>query len=298
MARAALTGPGAKGPVVAPARCGPVVHSQADRNEESHVRPTLERLVRSRVSMMSAIERSPQRCARLAGALYLVIIALGLFGEVFVRGTLVVPGDAAATASGILGSPLLWRAGIAGDLLMQVLDVPVILLLYVLLRPVSESLALLATLTNLVQTAVLAVNKLSLLVPLFLLEGAGGTLTALSPQQLEALSLLAINVHGHGFGIGLVFFGVACLVRGHLILRSGFLPGSLGVLMVVAGIAYLVNSVALLLVPSFQASIFPGVLVPAFVAELALAAWLVVKGVHTGRWQQRAASRQALHVAS
>lgn len=238
------------------------------------------------LSMSSELERTPQFQARLAGVLYLAIIALGIFGELFVRGTLVVPGDAAATASGISASPLLWRAGIAGDLLMQVLDVPVILLLYLLLRPVSESLALLATLANLVQTAVLAANKLTLLLPLFLLEGAGTTLKAFSPQQLEALSLLAINVHGHGFGIGLVFFGVACLVRGHLILRSGYLPAALGMLMVIAGIAYLANSFALLLVPSFQASIFPGVLVPAFVAELAFASWLVVKGVHTGRWQQ------------
>jgi Domain of unknown function (DUF4386) len=227
---------------------------------------------------LSPVERSPQRYARLAGFLYLAIILLGGFGELFVRGTLVVSGDAAATADNILHSPFLWRAGIAGDLLMHVFDVPVILILYFLLRPVSRSLALLATLINLVQTAVLVANKLNLLLPLFLLEDAG-QLKAFSAEQLHALSYLAIKAHGVGFGIGLIFFGVACLVRGYLIFRSGYFPRPLGVLVFVAGLSYLTNSFALLLAPSIAASIFPGVLIPAFVGELSFCLWLIVKGV-------------------
>ena len=105
--------------------------------------------------MTTSIEQSPQRYARIGGVLYLAIIVLGLFGEAFVRGTLVVSGDATATASAIAASESLWRAGLAGDLLMHVFDVPVIVVLYLLLRPVSESLALLATFFNLIQTAVL-----------------------------------------------------------------------------------------------------------------------------------------------
>jgi hypothetical protein len=154
--------------------------------------------------MLTAIEASPQRYARLSGLLYLAIIALGLFGESYVRGTLFVPGDAAASASNIAASPLLWRAGIAGDILMHVFDVPVIVALYLLLRPVSARLALLSTLLNLVQTAVLAGNKLNLLVPIFLLADAS-YLQAFSPEQLHALSYLAIKAHSFGFGIGLIF---------------------------------------------------------------------------------------------
>ena len=228
--------------------------------------------------MTSSFERSPQRGARLAGVLYLAIILLGLFGELVVRGTLVVPGDAAATAAKIAASPLLWRAGIAGDLLMHVCDVPVILIFYWLLRPVSKNLALLATLFNLVQTAVLVLNKLTLLVPMLLLDDVE-TLKAFSAQQLDALSYLAIEAHGYGFAIGLVFFGFACLVRGHLIVRSGFFPRTLGWLLQIAGLSYLTNSFALLLAPSFAAAIFPGVLVPAFIGELSICLWLIVKGV-------------------
>ena len=238
---------------------------------------------------LPAVERSPQHIARLAGFLYLAIILLGLFGEALVRGTLVVSGDPAATANNILQSQFLWRAGIAGDLLMHVFDVPVIVILYFLLKPVNKTLALLATLINLVQTAVLAANKLNLLVPLFLLDDVG-YLKTFSPEQLQVLSYLAIKAHGVGFGIGLVFFGFACLVRGWLIFSSGYFPKSLGVLMFVAGASYLANSFALLLAPSIAASIFPVVLIPAFVGELSFCLWLIAKGVNMTQWAQRVLS--------
>ena len=173
-----------------------------------------------------------------------------------------------------------------GDLLMHVCDVPVILILYLLLRPVSESLALLATLVNLVQTAVLVANKLNLLVPLFLLEG-GSYLTAFSAQQLQVLGYLAVKAHGYGFGIGLVFFGFACLIRGYLIFRSGYFPKLLGLLLLLAGLSYLMNSFALLLAPAFASAIFPAVLLPAFVGELSVCLWLIVKGVNLQRWERQ-----------
>jgi hypothetical protein len=241
---------------------------------------------------MPSVERSPQFYARLGGLLYVVIIAFGLFGELAARGPLVVSGDATGTVNAIAASQQLWRTGVVADLLMHVLDVPVIVVLYLLLRPVSKSLALLATCFNLVQTAVLAANKLSLLVPVFLLEDAG-YLKAFSPEQLHALSYLAVKAHGYGFGIGLIFFGFGCLVRGYLIFKAGYLPRAIGLLVAIAGLSYLVNSFALLLAPSFAASIFPAVLVPAFVGELSLCLWLIVKGVNVKQWAQRvAAGRQ------
>jgi len=239
--------------------------------------------------MIPFVERSPQFHARLAGVLYLAIILFGLFGELFARGRLVVSGDALATANAILSAQSLWRAGIVGDLLMHVCDVPVILVFYLLLRPVSEGLALLATLINLIQTAVLVANKLNLLVPLFLLNDAS-YLKAFSLEQLHALSYLAVKAHGYGFGIGLVFFGFACLVRGYLIWRSGFFPRLLGLLLFIAGLSYLTNSFALLLAPSIASSIFPAVLVPAFVGELSVCLWLIVKGVNMQEWEKQAAS--------
>jgi len=236
-----------------------------------------------------AVETSPQVYARIGGVLYLIIIVAGLFGETFVRGTLVVSGDATATANNIMASQLLWRIGIAGDLIMHVCDVPLMLVFYVLLRPVSKNLALLAVLFNLIATAVLVAYKLNLLVALFLLGGAG-YLKAFEPHQLHTLMYLFVKADGYGFGIGLIFFGFECLVVGYLIFRSRYLPKILGVLMQIAGLCYLLNSFALLLVPTFANMIFPAILVPAFIGELSLCLWLLVKGVNVPQWEEKASA--------
>jgi len=236
--------------------------------------------------MIPTVERSPLGYARTCGVLYLAIIILGIFGEMVVRGSIVVSGDPSATVNRLAASEFLWRSGIAGDLLMQVLDVPTIVIFYLLLRPVSESLALLSTAFNLVQTAVLALNKLSLLLPVFLLDGTS-YLGVIPTPNLHVLSYLSIKAHGYGFAIGLVFFGFTCLVRGYLIFKSNYFPRALGVLLQVAGVSYLLNSFALFLVPSFAQSISPAVLVPAFVGELFLSLWLLTKGVNVERFVQR-----------
>jgi Domain of unknown function (DUF4386) len=239
--------------------------------------------------MLSSIERSPQFYARLAGLFYLAIILLGAFGELGVRDALVVPGDPVATANAIAASPVLWRVGIASDLLMHVFDVPVIAILYVLLRPVNRDLAIFATVINIVQTAVLALNKLNLIVPILLISGvdvvnAPKVFVGFTTEQLHALSFLAIQLHSYGFGVGLIFFGVACLARGVLIYRSDFFPKFLGVLLFIAGIAYLINSFALLLAPSIASMLFPAILLPPLVGESLLALWMIVKGVNVTRW--------------
>jgi hypothetical protein len=218
--------------------------------------------------------------ARTAGVIYLAIIALGIFGEAFVRGSLVVSNDAAATAGNILGSQLLWRTGIATDLVMHLLDVPLIVFFYLLLKPVSQPLALLATAFNIVQTCVLATNKLTLVAALSLLDSPGSAATSV---DLHALASRSIDLHGYGFGIGLIFFGAACLARGYLIYKSGYIPRILGALLGLAGISYLVNSFALLLSPAVASMLFPAVLLPAFVGELSLALWLLfAKGAERG----------------
>ncbi|HEY4590288.1 MAG TPA: DUF4386 domain-containing protein [Thermoanaerobaculia bacterium] len=224
--------------------------------------------------------------ARIGGALYLIIIVAGILGELFIRGRIIVSGDAAATAHNIMASQSLWRVGIAGDLVMHVCDVPLMLIFYVLLRPVSKNLALMAVLFNLIQTAVMVANEIVLLVPLFLLGGAE-YLKSVDPHQLQALAYVALKVNDYGFGVGLIFFGFECIILGYLIFRSGYLPRALGVLMPLAGLSYLTNSFALLLAPALAAKLLPAILLPAFVAETSLCLWLLVKGVNVPRWRER-----------
>lgn len=242
----------------------------------------------------TSMEFSPMKYARIGGVIYLVIIAAGIFGEAFVRNTLVVSGDAVATAANIIASPLLWRMGIAVDLIMQLCDIPLILIFYVLLKPVNKNLALMNLLFNMIQTAVLVVNKLNLLIPLFLL-GDGEYLKAMDPHQLQTLSYMFIKLHGYGFGVGLIFFGMVCLIEGYLIFKSDFLPETLGLLMQLAGVCYLTNSFALLLAPSLADALFPFVLMPPLIAELSLAVWLVVKGVDVAKWKQSSSVETSTH---
>jgi hypothetical protein len=230
---------------------------------------------------------SPQVYARTGGVAYLIIIIAGLFGEMFVRNNIIVSGDATSTANHIMASPLLWRVGIAGDLVMHICDVILMMIFYVLLKPVNKNLALMALLFNLVQTAVLVANKMNLLMPLFLL-GDADYLKALDPHQVRALAYLAVKAHGYGFGIGLIFFGLECLIIGYLIFKSGYLPRVIGVMMQIAGLCYLINSFALILAPAFADWLFPGILVPAFIAELSLCLWLLVKGVNSRKWHEMA----------
>ena len=126
---------------------------------------------------------SLNRAARIAGVLYLAIILSGIFAEFFVRSSLIVPGDSAATASNVLASQGLFRLGIAGDLIMILCDVALALLFYVLLKPVSNALALLAAFFRLAQATTLGVNLLNLFLGLQLLIGAQN-LDAGSTEQL------------------------------------------------------------------------------------------------------------------
>lgn len=138
--------------------------------------------------LKQAAANSPQVYARIGGALYLFIIIAGLYGEVFVRSRLIVAGNAAATTHKIMTSELLFRTGIAGDLLMHLCDVPLTLIFYVLLRPVSKNLSLLAALFSLLQTAILCSNKLNL-VAVVLLLGDADYVKVFEPRQLHKLVL-------------------------------------------------------------------------------------------------------------
>jgi len=232
-------------------------------------------------------EASPQTYARIGGILYLFIIVAALFAEVSVRGGIIVRGDAAATASNLLGSETLFRVSVAGEALTWLCDLALAMILYVLLEPVSRSLSLLAAFTRVAFVAVYAVSKLPLLAAIGLLEGED-FLKAFDPQQLQALSYLSLRLHGLGYGLSLILFGFHCAVVGYLIYRSGYLPRIMGILWVIAGAGYLISSFAQILAPPLTRLLFPWIVLPALPAELGLALWLLVKGVDLPKWEEKA----------
>jgi Domain of unknown function (DUF4386) len=233
-----------------------------------------------------SIEDSPQVYARAAGALYLTVIVLGAFAEGMITNTLIVPGDATATAHNIMASPGLWRLGVASNLLVVICAIPQLWIEYLLLRPVSKGLVLLAVLFNLVSLAVESVSKLFLLLVMPIL-GNAGYLQSFGPRQIHVLADIAFKSHGIAFNIALLFFGFTCLVYGYLIRRSDYFPKTIGVLMQLAGLSYLTACSATLFAPALAEKITPGILAPALIGELSFCLWLLVKGVNVTKWNER-----------
>jgi hypothetical protein len=231
------------------------------------------------------VETSPQLYARIGGLLYLTLIILGFFGQ-FVLNKPVVSGNAAATAANIMSMESLWRLGIAAEFVALICVIALAMIYYVLLRPVSRELNLLATFLRLIGIAVEAVATLNLVAALFPL-GNAPYLKAFSPEQLYAMASLAIKSHGHGYSLALLFFGACFLFHGYLIFSSGFLPKVLGILIQIAGLCYLTNSFAVFLTPTLANRLFPAILLPAFIGELSLCLWLLVKGVNVQKWNER-----------
>lgn len=236
------------------------------------------------------VETSPGLWARAAGAFYLITIVMGVFAEVFVRGTLVVRDDAAATAANILAHDSLFRLGLVADLIMMACYITVTLLFYDLFKAVGRSLSLLAAFFSLVGIAVLAANSLNHLAPLVLIGGAQ-YLSAFDANQLQALALMSLKMHAQGYTVSMVFFGVYCLLIGYLVLRSGFLPRMLGVLMAAGGLSFMANSFASFLLPALAARL-PDIAMLGGIAELSLCLWLMAMGVDVPRWKERSRAAQ------
>ena len=235
--------------------------------------------------MTSAASVSPQSYARTAGAFYLAIVVLGIWSEVAVRGDLLVAGDADATAANIVASQGLFRMSFVADTLMVLADVAVAILLFVLLAPVSRTLSALAATLRLVQAVTIVASLVLYYGALLILTGAVGTLG----DQTNALALLALELHGHGYDLGLVFFGVSSIILGYLFAASGYLPRALGLLMACAGAVYLVGSGTLFLAPDQAEGVQPLYVIP-LVSELTVALWLLIRGVNGERWAARASA--------
>ncbi len=220
---------------------------------------------------------SHRKVAAIAGSGYLAIIILGIFAEFFVRSRLLVAGDATATANNILASEWLFRIGIASDLIMLSFDVLVAWALYVLLKQVNQSLAMLALLFRLIHAAIYGATLLLLFIVLLLLSGAD-YLAVIETDKLHALVLLFLNGHSFGYDLGLLFFGLHCFVLGYLIFISGYIPKILGLLLISASLAYLTGSFTRFLFPDYVDTISP-IYVVSLIAELSLCIWLLFKAI-------------------
>ncbi|MBI3688649.1 MAG: DUF4386 domain-containing protein [Actinobacteria bacterium] len=224
---------------------------------------------------------SPKSLARVTGVLYLLLAVLGMFSAT-VLDSVVVPGDAAATAGSVLGSRWLFASSLLTWIGIVVVDIAVAVTFYVLLRPVSRTLSLLAAGIRLVYSAMLAAILPNLYDAFLLLtdaeRGAG-----LDDRQVRTMALSALTTFSTGFLLAIVFFGVHLVVLGSLLYRSRYVPRALGILVAAAGAGYIGDSLANLFVAAYGGPASAFFLVPALVGELGLTGWLLVKGVRTAQ---------------
>jgi hypothetical protein len=229
-----------------------------------------------------AAETSPRTRARIAGVFYLVTMLTGIFAQGFVSGTLVVDGDAAATATNILTHRGLFQLGFAVYLIEMACQIAMTALFYDLLKPAGRSVSLVAAYLGLAGCVIKTLSRLFYIAPLFILGGAH-YLSVFSAGQLQALALLFLKVNDHGAAIALVFFGFYALLTGCLMIRSTFLPRILGVLSVLGGFGWL----SFLYLP-LGYRLFPYIAAFGLLGAASLMLWLLAFGVNEQRWREQA----------
>jgi len=233
-------------------------------------------------------QASPRFKARMAGGLWLMVIATGTFA--FLAGaTLIVRNDAVATATNILAAERFYRLGFVADLIAGACYMGVTVLLYDLLKPVSRSVSLLAAFFGLGGIAIGAATSLVRLAPLVLLR-SDQYLSTFTPNQLQTMALAALRLYEQAFLIAMVFFGLQCVLVGCLIVRSTFLPRILGVLLALGGLSYVISSLANFLAPAFGARLAPFIVPAAILGEGSLTLWLLLVGVNAQRWNEQASA--------
>lgn len=230
--------------------------------------------MKSDVNTSRFADISLRTSAVVAGLGLLLMTILAPIANFGVIEKLIVSGDATTTANNIMASAGLFRIGIVIFLIVAILDVVVAWALYVLLKPVNKSLSLLAAWFRIVYAAILAFALSNLLVVLQLLKG-DGYLKVFDTNQLYAQAMLFLNAFTDGWNLGLVIFGLHLLILGYLAFKSGYIPKILGILVIVAGLGYTIDSFGKFLSPSYDLSLA----MFTFIGEVLLIFWLLWKGI-------------------
>ena len=227
---------------------------------------------------MTTISESQRKAARAAAVLYLLMAVSAPFALLYVPSKLIVPGDATATADRFRTSEFLLRLGIGAELFHQAVAIFLVLALYRLFKTVDEKLAVqMVVLGALVSVPIVFLNVLNEIAALLLVSDAD-FLSVLGRPQQDALAYLFVRLHEQGLIVASIFWGLWLFPFGMLVIRSGFIPRVLGVLMMIAGIAYVVNSGTSLVLPRY-ADVVGKVAAALYFGELPFMFWLLFWGV-------------------
>jgi Domain of unknown function (DUF4386) len=211
--------------------------------------------------------------ALIAGIGLLIMVIAAPFAELYVFPKLIVPDNAAETAQNIIANEALFRAALFGYLITFICDLLVAWALYILLKPVNENLSLLTAWSRLVYTVIAIVAFLNLVTVVRLLNSPN-SLTGFDPGQFPAQVMSSLNAFRSEWYFGLLFFGIHLGLVGYLVLRSSYIPRILGVLLIIAGLGYLINALKPVLFPTINTDFAQYT----FYGELIFMLWLLIKG--------------------
>ena len=214
--------------------------------------------------------------ARLAGFFYLLVILIAPLRLVYIPSKLFVSGDAAATIHGIATHEMLFRMGIASDLVTGAVSLMLTFALYRLFKDVHKNWALLMLMLGFMDTPLYFFNTLNDMATLILVQGPD-FLNAFNPAQREGLATMFIQMHSTMTFASEIFWGLWLFPLAALIYRSGFLPRFLAIWLTINGCAYLALSYAGLLQPEYN-DLVTGIAFPCQLGEVAFALWILFKG--------------------
>jgi len=236
--------------------------------------------------------KSTHNPGRVAGFLYLLLVVFAPLRLIYIPSKLFVHGNATATASNIAAHELLFRLGIATDLLCGTILIFLVLALYRLLKGVDQNLAvLMVILGGVLPAAVDFFNVLNDAAALILVRGAD-FLSVFDKPQRDALAMLFLRLHHQEIVAAEILWGLWLFPLAILVYRSRFLPRFLGVWLTINGFAYLTISFTGLLLPQYE-DMVSNVAFPALLGEMAFMLWLVIKGAKPQPLETAASSSAA-----
>lgn len=220
------------------------------------------------------------RAAKVVGFLYLIQMALAIFGESFVRNRLIVPRDAVQTAANLAASERLFRLSLAGDLMIYASVVVLFWGIYIILKPVNKDVALLGAFFRLIEQAILAVTTFFGFIALRLLSGSV-YLQTVDTAQLQAFARAFLSMYGIGLSIGFVFLGLGSAVFSYVWLKSRYIPKALAILGIFGSLLLTVMTLVTMVFPRVYEVLGMSYMMPMGLYEVGLGLWLLVKGLRT-----------------
>jgi hypothetical protein len=220
---------------------------------------------------------STRNPGRVAGLWYLVLVAIGPVRLIYIPTKLFVHGNAAATANNIAAHEWLFRFGMLSDLVGAVVLIFLVLAFYRLFSEVDRRLAVLVIILGGVMPALINfVGVVSDGGALMLVRGAD-FLSVFDKPQRDALALLFLRLRDQQNTAAEMLWGLWLFPLALLVYRSRALPRFIAVWLGINGVAYVILSVTGLLTPQYGNTVF-AMGQPAFLGEIVLMLWLVVKG--------------------